>query len=131
MWRLRLFQELFRDYGMIVVPCLLGLIYFGTVMRGWWVRHEALGVGAAACATEGHDEEWCADAASKNGQECLSLILPTRQAGPRRVAMPTTDGFDSTTYVRCLELTPDGWVRAKLAAAEAARAPLKERRAFP
>jgi hypothetical protein len=45
--------------------------------------------------------------------------------------MPTTDGFDSTTYVRCLELTPDGWVRAKLAAAEAARAPLKERRAFP
>jgi hypothetical protein len=104
-------------------PSWLGVILLVGVL-GWRLthflleRHEAREAGAAACAAKGHDATWCSAAADENGQECLPLTLDL--ASNNRVTQRVTR-LDADGYVACLELGPNAWSRARVAAKQAAR----------
>ena len=130
MTRLRLFFEYLAANWKWALLVLAASAYFFNVSRAWWVRHEALAMGAVACAAKGHDAAWCDDAESKNGQECHTVILHTT-GGYRSAPMPTLRSFDTDRYVACIELGVDGWGNARRAAQEAARAPMKNETHYP
>jgi hypothetical protein len=128
MAQLRILREIIEDNWRLIGLGLIICLYSGQLAYGWWVRHQALGVGDAACIAKGHEEDWCDEATASSGQACLTLVLHTTGF---RTPMPTLRGFDTDGYVACLELGPDGWPKAKRAAAAAAREPLKHEHSYP